>query len=154
MSDAELTPVKRALLEIRELRARVTELESARDPLAIVGIALRLPGGVTDMASFERLLWDGVDAITPIPPERWSLEDWYDADPQAPGKMSTREGGFIDEADRFDAEFFGISPLEAASMDPQQRLALELAWHALEDAGHAPSRLAGSRTGVYLGIAN
>ena len=155
MTEPELSPVKRALLEIRELRARVAELEAAaHEPVAIVGLAIRAPGGVVDMASFERLLWGGVDAIGPIPRERWNLDDWYDADRDAPGKMTTREGGFIGEVDRFDAEFFGIAPVEAASMDPQQRLALELAWEALEDAGRAPLAQAGSRTGVYLGIAN
>ncbi len=155
MSDHDLSPVKRALLEIRELRARVAELEAAaHEPLAIVGLAIRAPGGVVDAASLERLLWDGVDAIGPIPPDRWNLDQWYDADPTMPGKMTTREGGFIDGVDRFDAAFFGITPAEAASMDPQQRLALELAWEALEDAAIAPTALAGSRTGVYLGIAN
>ncbi|MGE4050110.1 MAG: type I polyketide synthase [Piscinibacter sp.] len=155
MADTDLSPVKRALIEIRELRARVAELEAtAREPLAIVGLAIRVPGGVVDVATFEQLLWNGTDAIADIPADRWDIDAWYDADVQAPGKMTTRLGGFIDGVDRFDAEFFGISPLEAASMDPQQRLALELAWHALEDAGHAPAGLAGTRTGVYLGIAN
>ena len=151
----DLSPIKRALLEIRELRAQVAELQgAAREPIAIVGMAIRAPGGVVDVASFERLLWDGVDAITAIPAERWTLDDWYDEAQDTPGKMTTRYGGFIADADRFDAEFFGISPREAASMDPQQRLALELAWQALEDAGHAPATLAGTQAGVYLGIAN
>lgn len=155
MTEPDLSPVKRALLEIRELRARVAELEAAaREPLAIVGLAIRAPGGVVDAASLERLLWGGVDAIGPIPSDRWNLAEWYDADPTIPGKMTTREGGFIDGVDRFDAEFFGITAVEAASMDPQQRLSLELAWEALEDAAVAPSSLSGSRTGVYLGIAN
>ncbi|MGB0129290.1 MAG: polyketide synthase, partial [Rhodocyclaceae bacterium] len=155
MSEPELSPVKRALLEIRELRARLAKLENAaHEPLAIIGMAIRVPGGVVDLPSFERLLWSATDAIGPIPPDRWNLDEWFDEDADAPGKMTTREGGFIDGVDRFDAEFFGIAPLEAASMDPQQRLALELAWEALEDAGHAPGAQAGSRTGVYLGIAN
>jgi acyl transferase domain-containing protein/SAM-dependent methyltransferase len=155
LPEPDLSPIKRALLEIRELRARVTELQgAARAPIAIVGMAIRAPGGVVDVDSFERLLWGGTDAIAPIPAERWDLDAWYDEAQDAPGKMTTRFGGFIDGADQFDAEFFGISPREAASMDPQQRLALELAWHALEDAGHAPASLAGTRAGVYLGIAN
>ena len=155
VTEPELSPIKRALLEIRELRARVAELQgAARAPIAIVGMAIRAPGGVVDVDSFERLLWSGTDAITPIPAERWNLDEWYDEAQDTPGKMTTRFGGFIDDADRFDAEFFGISPREAASMDPQQRLALELAWQALEDAGHAPASLAGTRAGVYLGIAN
>ncbi len=149
--DKTLTPIKRALLEIRGLRS---ELERAREPIAIVGVGLRLPGGVVDLAGFERLLFSGTDAITPIPASRWDLSRLYDEDPDAPGKMTTRFGGFLEDVDRFDAEFFGISPREAASMDPQQRLLLEVAWQAIEDAGHSPASLAGTRTGVYLGIAN
>jgi acyl transferase domain-containing protein len=155
MSEPELSPIKRALMEIRDLRARVDELEaSSREKIAIVGASLRAPGGVRDLASFAELLWSGRDAIGPIPADRWRVDAWYDEAQDAPGKMTTREGGFIDGVDGFDAEFFGISPLEARSMDPQQRLVLELAWHALEDAGHAPTDLAGSATGIYLGIAN
>ena len=151
----ELSPVKRALLEIRELRARIAELEgAAREPIAIVGLGIRAPGGVHDADSFANLLWGGVDAITPIPPDRWSLDAWYDAGQETPGKMTTRFGGFLADVQRFDAEFFGIAPVEAASMDPQQRLVLQLAWEALENAGHAPSGLAGTRAGIYLGIAN
>jgi acyl transferase domain-containing protein/SAM-dependent methyltransferase len=151
-----LSPIKRALLEIRELRSRVAELErdAAADPIAITGIGLRFPGGARNAADFARLLWDGVDAITPIPSERWNVETLFDADPDAPGKMLTRWGGFLDDVDKFDAEFFGISPREAASMDPQQRLALEVAWEALEDAGQSPHALMGHRAGIYLGIAN
>jgi acyl transferase domain-containing protein/SAM-dependent methyltransferase len=152
---ADLTPVKRALLEIRELKAQLARVQgAAREPIAIVGMGLRLPGGVRDASSFARLLWSGGDAVTEIPAERWSLDDFYSEDPDAPGKMSTRHGAFLDHVDRFDAEFFGISPREAASMDPQQRLLLEVAWHALEDAGTAPGSLAGSRTGVYVGISS
>ncbi len=113
-----------------------------------------MPGGWSDPTSYERLLYSGTDAISGIPDTRWSLSELYDDDPDAPGKMTTRFGGFIDDVDRFDAEFFGISPREAESMDPQQRLLLEVTWQALEDAGHSPASLAGSRTGVYLGIAN
>jgi len=157
--DEALSPVKRALLEIRELKAQLARSNAAlHEPIAIVGMALRLPGGVVDAAGLAELLWSGTDAIGAIPPERWNLDALYDADADAPGKMTTRFGGFIDGVDRFDAEFFGISPREAASMDPQQRLLLEVAWEALEDAGHAPGELAatpaGERTGVYLGISN
>ena len=152
---SELTPVKRALLEIRDLRSRLADLESAaREPIAIVGIGIRAPGGVHDTASYAELLWAGRDAISPIPASRWPIDEWYDADQDTPGKMITRYGGFIDGIEQFDAEFFGISPREAASMDPQQRLVLELAWNALEDSGHAPAQLAGTKAGVYLGIAN
>jgi acyl transferase domain-containing protein len=152
---AELSPIKRALLEIRELRGRVASLEAGqRAPIAIVGMSIRAPGGVRDVEGFADLLWSGTDAIREVPKDRWSLDDWFDESADAPGKMYTRFGGFIDEVDKFDAEFFGIAPVEAASMDPQQRLALELAWEALEDAGHAPTALVGSRTGIYLGMAN
>jgi acyl transferase domain-containing protein/SAM-dependent methyltransferase len=157
--DEALSPVKRALLEIRELKAELARSNAAlHEPIAIVGMAMRLPGGVVDAAGFAELLWSGTDAIGTIPAERWNLDALYDADADAPGKMTTRFGGFVDGVDRFDAEFFGISPREAASMDPQQRLLLEVAWEALEDAGHAPGELAatpaGARTGVYLGISN
>lgn len=150
-----LTPVKRALLEIRDLKAQLARAQAAlHEPIAIVGMGMRLPGGVHDAESFAELLWSGTDAIQGIPPERWSLDALYAEDPDAPGKMTTRYGGFIDQVDHFDAEFFGISPREAASMDPQQRLMLQVSWEALEDAGHAGPELAGSRTGVYLGVSN
>lgn len=151
----DLSPIKRALLEIRELRGQLATLEaSTREPIAIVGAAVRVPGGVRDLAGFERMLWEGRDAIGPIPPDRWDAAAWYSPDQEAPGRMYTREGGFIDGVQRFDAEFFGISPREAASMDPQQRLALELSWEAIEHSGRAPAALARTTTGVYLGIAN
>jgi acyl transferase domain-containing protein/SAM-dependent methyltransferase len=150
-----LSPVKRALIEIRQLKQRVAELEGGlHEPIAIVGLGLRFPGGAVDASSFERLLWSGTDAVTAIPPERWSLDAYYAEDPDEPGRMTTRFGAFLDGVDRFDAEFFGISPREAETMDPQQRLVLEVAWEALEDAGRAPRSLTGSRTGIYLGIAN
>jgi acyl transferase domain-containing protein/SAM-dependent methyltransferase len=152
---APLTPIKRALVEIRHLRARLAEAEaSRREPIAIVGMGLRFPGGACDAESFARNLWSGADAVTEIPADRWSLDAHYAADPDAPGKMTTRHGAFLEEVDKFDAEFFGIAPREAVSMDPQHRLVLELAWEALEDAGCAPYSLTGARAGVYLGIAN
>lgn len=153
--DENLTPIKRALVEIRQLRARLAQAEGAlHEPIAIIGMGMRIPGAVRNAGDLERLLWSGADAIAEIPAERWSLDELYASDPDAPGKMTTRYGGFLAEVDQFDAEFFGISPREAASMDPQQRLLLEVSWEALEDAGHAPDCLAGTRTGVYLGIAN
>jgi len=157
--DEALSPVKRALIEIRELKDRLARSNAAlHEPIAIVGMAMRLPGGVVDAEGFAELLWSGTDAIGPIPPERWNLDALYDADADAPGKMTTRFGGFVDAVDRFDAEFFGISPREAASMDPQQRMLLEVAWEALEDTGIAPAELGatplGQRTGVYVGICN
>ena len=121
------------------------------EPIAIIGMACRFPGA-SDPAAFWRLLHDGVDAVTEVPAERWRLDDYYDPDRSAPGKMSTRWGGFLDQVDRFDAQFFRISRREAAHIDPQQRLLLEVAWEAFADAGQVAERLAGSPTGVFVGI--
>ncbi|MFB9905996.1 SDR family NAD(P)-dependent oxidoreductase [Allokutzneria oryzae] len=121
------------------------------EPIAIVGIGCRLPGGVTDRESLWRVLTDGVDAIGPIPPSRWDVDRFYAPKAQQPGRMNAREGGFLDEIDTFDAAFFGISGRVAEQMDPQQRLLLEVSWEALEDAGVVPDSLAGGRTGVFVG---
>jgi acyl transferase domain-containing protein/SAM-dependent methyltransferase len=154
-SDDQISPVKRALIEIRDLRARLARAEAEKSaPIAVVGIGLRFPGGVTNAEGFARLLWNGTDAVGPIPSDRWSLDQLYAEDPDAPGKMITRCGAFIEDVDKFDADFFGIAPREAVTMDPQQRLLLEIGWEALENAGHSPAALAGSRGGVYLGISN
>ena len=152
---AELSPVKRALHEIRTLRARLQQLESAQhEPVAIIGAGLRFPGGAIDEQSFWNLLAEKKDAITEIPHERWDWRAYFNADADAPGSMYTQHGGFLDGVDLFDAAFFGISPREAAAMDPQHRLALEVGWEALENAGHFPATLERSPTGVFLGIAN
>ncbi|MBI1357397.1 MAG: SDR family NAD(P)-dependent oxidoreductase [Acidobacteria bacterium] len=146
---------KRALAMIRELQAQVDALQSGRtEPIAVVGLGCRFPGGAQDAESLWRLLCDGVDAVTEVPADRWDVDAYYDPDPSVPGKMCTRWGSFLDGIDRFDPAFFGLSPREAAAMDPQQRLLLETAWEALEDAGIAPPKLAGSRTGVFVGIYN
>ncbi len=123
---------------------------AADDPIAIVGMACRLPGAPS-LDDFWHLLETGTDAIREVPADRWPIDQLYDVDPLAPGRMATRWGGFLESVDRFDAAFFGLSPREAAQADPQQRLALELAWEALEDAAIRPSRLNGGRTGVFLG---
>ena len=154
-AEEPMSAVKRALVEIRDLRSRLARAKAAQsEPIAIIGMGLRFPGGARDADSFARLLWSGTDAIGDIPADRWSTEELYAEDPDTPGKMITRHGGFIDQVDQFDADFFGISPREAASMDPQQRLVLEIGWEALENAGHAPASLAGSKTGIYFGICN
>lgn len=141
-----------ALLALRRARVRLEQLERDRlEPIAIVGLGCRFPGA-DGPGAFWRLLHSGHDAITEVPPERWDVAAYYDADPDAPGKMSTRWGGFLSGIDGFDPQFFGISPREAASMDPQQRLLLEVSWEALEHAGVAPDRLAGSPTGVFVGV--
>ncbi|MEE8522653.1 MAG: SDR family NAD(P)-dependent oxidoreductase, partial [Thermoanaerobaculia bacterium] len=125
---------------------------AAAEPIAIVGLGCRFPGGADDPEAFWRLLHEGMDAISEVPRERWDVDAYYDPDPEAPGKMSTRYGGFLDRIDRFDPHFFGIAPREAVSMDPQHRLLLEVSWEALEHAGIAPSGLAATRTGVFVGI--
>ncbi|HVK65323.1 MAG TPA: SDR family NAD(P)-dependent oxidoreductase [Polyangium sp.] len=122
----------------------------ANEPIAIVGMACRFPKA-PDLDAFWRLLHDGVDAITEVPRDRWDAAELYDPDTAATGKLNTRWGGFLDHVDTFDPQFFGISPREAVQMDPQQRLALELALEALEDAGIPPPTLKGSRTGVFVG---
>lgn len=122
------------------------------EPLAIVGIGCRYAGGVHDPESFWKLLLSGVDAVSEIPPDRWNLKRFYDPDPAKPGKIYTREGGFLEQKiDAFDALFFGIAPREAECMDPQQRLLLETSWEALEDAGIPAESIAGSNVGVFIG---
>ncbi|MEE8525080.1 MAG: type I polyketide synthase, partial [Thermoanaerobaculia bacterium] len=148
---AELTPSKLRLLAL-EQQARLAALEEpVREPVAIIGMGCRLPGG-DDPQAFWELLANGVDAITEVPPERWDADAFYHPDVEAPGKTAARWGGFVRPIDRFDAAFFNISPREATVMDPQQRLFLEVAWEALEDAVQAADELAGSRTGVFVGI--
>ncbi|MEM9219592.1 MAG: SDR family NAD(P)-dependent oxidoreductase, partial [Cyanobacteria bacterium P01_F01_bin.150] len=121
------------------------------DAVAIVGLACRFPGA-PDKDAYWQLLTNGVDAISEVPPDRWDINAYYDPDPDAPGKMTTRYGGFIPDIDQFDAGFFGIAPREAIELDPQQRLLLEISWQALEDANIAPASLVGSQTGVYVGL--
>ncbi|WP_338866153.1 type I polyketide synthase [Myxococcus stipitatus] len=151
---AQYSPKRLALLAL-ELKSKLDALEGARsEPVALIGMACRFPGGAVDPESFWRVLRDGVDAVTEVPPSRWTQEDAARCGPEARQKPGARWGAFLDEVDRFDAEFFGISPREAHHMDPQQRLLLEVAWEALEDAGQDVSKLTGSRTGVFAGVYN
>ena len=122
------------------------------EPIAIVGLGCRLPGGATGSDAFWRLIEDGRDAVTEVPPDRWDADALWDPDPSAPGRIHTRWGAFLEDIDRWDAAFFGVSPREARRVDPQQRLLLEVAWEALEDAGIPPDALAGGDTGVWVGI--
>lgn len=134
-----------------EQAAENTARPAADEPIAIVGIGCRFPGA-DGPGEFWRLLSGGVDATSEVPADRWDVDAFYNPDPAVPGTAVTRRGGFLDRVDEFDYQFFGISPRESAQMDPQQRLLLEVAWEALEDAGQAPDALAGSRTGVFVGI--
>jgi acyl transferase domain-containing protein/1-acyl-sn-glycerol-3-phosphate acyltransferase/NADP-dependent 3-hydroxy acid dehydrogenase YdfG/acyl carrier protein len=120
--------------------------------VAIVGIGCRFPGGVHGPQQFWRLLSEGVDAIKEAPASRPGFRDLYDPDPRRPGHLYSYWGGFLQDVESFDANFFGISPREATRIDPQHRLLLELVWEACEDAGIQPHQLAGSRTGVFIGI--
>jgi len=123
-----------------------------REPIAIIGIGCRFPGNANNPAAFWTLLQAGVDAITEIPADRWNIAEHYHPEPGTPGKTYSRWGGFLHGVDQFEPEGFGISPREAAYMDPQQRLLLEVAWEALEDGGQVVEQLAGTRTGVFVGI--
>ncbi|AFZ33409.1 polyketide synthase (plasmid) [Gloeocapsa sp. PCC 7428] len=143
--------LQQALLEMRSLRAQLNAAQTV-EPIAIIGMACRFPGGANTPEMYWQLLQNGVDAISLIPPQRWAVDAYYDPNPDAPGKMYTRYGGFIADVDQFDPQFFGISPREAASMDPQQRLLLEVSYTALENAGQSVQKLNGSRTGVFVGI--
>ncbi|MFJ9693761.1 amino acid adenylation domain-containing protein [Kitasatospora sp. NPDC101183] len=143
--------LRRAMAAVLQLQQRNQELEHSRtEPIAIVSMACRLPGGAATPERYWEVLAAGEDLIGPLP-ERWAHLDLYDPDPEAAGKSYAREGGFLHGIEEFDAELFGVSPREALAMEPQQRLALETAWEALERAGQRPGPLGTSRTGVYLG---
>ncbi|MEH2052918.1 type I polyketide synthase [Nostoc sp.] len=149
-----LSPIKRALMALEKMQAQLDAVEYAKkEPIAIVGMGCRFPGGADNPEAFWQLLRDGVDAIIDIPGERWDTAAYYDPNPDTPGKIYTRKGGCLsDRLDSFDPQFFGISATEAKSLDPQQRLLLEVAWEALENANQSPEKLFNSLTGVFLGI--
>ncbi|WIG98718.1 type I polyketide synthase [Myxococcus sp. SDU36] len=143
---------EKVLRIIERLENEVATLRKTQDePIAVVGMSCRFPGAESADA-YWALLHRGEPSITEVPRERWDIDALYDADPDAPGKMSTRHGGFLPRVDAFDAPFFGISPREAALMDPQQRLLLETSWEALENAGLSPDALYGSPSGVFVGV--
>src|SRR5215471_11701154 len=144
--------IKNALVEIDRLRSELDAERRAKfEPVAVTGLACRFPGADTPEA-FWQSLKNGVDAVTEVPSDRWNIDEYYDPDPEARGKMSTRYGAFLENVDQFDARFFRISPREAASLDPQQRLLLEVAWESLESAGISADGLFDSSTGVFVGF--
>jgi acyl transferase domain-containing protein len=147
------SPIKRALRAVEAMQAKLEAIEYARrEPIAIVGMGCRFPGGADTPEAFWQLLHNGVDAISEVPDDRWSVEQYYHPHPDTPGKISTRYGGFLDNVNRFNPQFFGISAREANSMDPQQRLLLEVSWEALEYANLPAQKLSNSLTGVFVGI--
>lgn len=143
---------RRLARELLQRKEPARAVPSAAEPIAIIGMACRYPGGAIDPDSYWRLLDAGVDATREIPPERWDADALYDPDPDALGKMTTRRGGFLEGVDQFDPGFFGLAPREAVHIDPQHRLLLETSHEALEQAGIPPHSLAGAPAGVFVGI--
>jgi len=146
---------KQLVLLAGKLQAKLEGIEAARqEPVAVIGLGCRFPGGGHSPEAFWRVLEDGVNCARPVGRDRWNMDAFYDPDPAVPGKMYTRHAALLDTVDDFDAEFFSVPAGEAEKMDPQQRLLLEVAWEAIEHAGYAPPRLAGSRTAVFVGVMN
>ncbi|WP_405659863.1 polyketide synthase dehydratase domain-containing protein [Streptomyces sp. NBC_01166] len=142
-----------SLRTIRKLRQEGAQGARTREPVAVVGMGCRFPGGSVTPEAYWEFLSGGGDGVVEVPADRWDVEELYDPEPGKPGKIYLKEGGFLQEDIRgFDAHFFGISPLEAAETDPQQRLLLEVAWEALERAGIPADSLRGTRTGVFIGV--
>jgi phthiocerol/phenolphthiocerol synthesis type-I polyketide synthase D len=151
----DLAIITEALRKIDDLSARLEIAEKGdTEPIAVVGMGCRFPGGVNNPAEYWRLLQDGASGVVRVPPERWDADAYYSEDHTVPGTICNREGGFLTSwrPDEFDAEFFGISPREAAAIDPQQRLLLEVAWEALENAGITPQAIRRTQTCVFVGL--
>lgn len=154
-NSSTMNPTQRALLAVKAMRKKLEDVTyQHNEPLAVVGMSCRLPGGIKSPDDFWQLLCNQEDAITDIPPDRWDINKHYDPDPAEPGKMYVRQGGFINDVYHFDRDLFGLSKRESMSMDPQQRLLLELSWEALERSGIAPrSAQSRKRTGLFVGMA-
>lgn len=150
-NDSTVSAVKRAFIEIERLEAELKKLKT-REPIAIIGMGCKFPGSSNSPEQFWDLLKNGKCAITDIPSERWNLEGFYDSNPNAKGKSYVKKGAFIDNIDLFDAAFWGMSPMEAEALDPQQRVLLEVTYRALENAKLNINKLEGSKTAVYIGI--
>ena len=147
--------VARAIEEIEGLRRQVDSLKDGPvEPVAVIGVGCRFPGDVRTPDQYWDFLEQGSDGIAPIPPERWDSAKYFDPRAGIRGKMTTDQAGFLSDVKDFDSGFFGISPKEAASIDPQHRILLEVAWETFENASIAPSSLEGGRVGVYVGISN
>ncbi len=145
--------LRKSFTVIQQLKKQLAEADQrAPEPIAVIGMACRFPGGAATPETFWQVLASGADTVREIPEDRWSWQRFYNADPRAPGTHYVRHGSFLDQVSGFDPEFFGISGREADALDPQHRLLLEVSWEALERAGIAPQHLRNSQTGVYVGI--
>ncbi|WP_372365772.1 SDR family NAD(P)-dependent oxidoreductase [Candidatus Uabimicrobium sp. HlEnr_7] len=154
-AEAPLSPIKKALIALEEMQGELKRVKNAqREPIAVIGLSCRLPGGNNSPQQLWNSLISEQDAISEVPKSRWDIDEYFDEDPDAPGKMYTRFGGFMSDISSFDAEFFGIAPREAMHMDPQQRLLLQVTWEALESAYCDMNTLSGSNTGVFIGISS
>ncbi len=151
-SDELMEKLKKALNKIKDQSAII---EKFREPIAIIGMSCRMPGGGNDIESFWDVLCSGKDCMSEVPPSRWNVEDYYDPSSGKPGKIITKKAGFITgDVSAFDADFFGISHREAEYLDPQQRLLLEVMFEAIEDAGIPSKDLARKPVGVFVGMSS